>query len=142
MINERFLYLKRIYILLALGGFIFLVSSAIQVRLGILTWNAWWVSNGFHILGGIYAFFLVRALFIYAIDSSHLDIPRWFKLSIFIGGALVLGVFWEWYEFIIEIYSVWFLGKEPMLTYMDTMGDLLFDTLGALLACLYVRTEK
>ena len=102
------------------------------------SWTKWWIDNGFHTLGGAYAFFFVRALWRYAKLHYHIDMPFGGELIIWAGGALMIGVFWEWYELIVDRYEVFILHIPSIMTYADNIGDLAFDTLGALIAGAYL----
>lgn len=65
------------------------------------------------------------------------------KIIIFSGGALIIGVLWEWYEFVF-IYRYGVLGLSPkgVTVYSDTMTDLMFDLLGALSAGIYLIVKN
>lgn len=104
---------------------------------GIGTWESWWISNILHFIGGGYAVFFVRELFNLAKTRHEILVPRWMEFAILIGGALVLGVFWEWFEFAIDRYRVLIVGKQSIMTYADNIGDLIIDFLGALAAGVY-----
>ncbi len=135
--------LKNIYKLLALGGLIYFTAYyIINYFLDPYPWSAWWVANVFHTLGGAYAFFFTRAVFQYATHNSKLEIPRWLEVSIFVAGALVLGVFWEWYELIIDRYEVFVLHLPSIMTYADNIGDLAFDALGGLISVWFYLKYK
>lgn len=138
MADDKKNYLKRIYVLLGIGGSltffsIYVVGSIVDP----FSWSGWWVANGLHTLGGAYAFFFTRAIFRYAKLFYKMEMTKGAEIVIFLGGALILGVFWEWYELIIDGYEVLVLGLTSLATYADNIGDLAFDLLGALLATFY-----
>lgn len=104
------------------------------------SWILWWIENGFHVLGGAYAFFLMRALFLLTRPLHRTATVWWMELGMFIGGALVLGVMWEWFELAIDRYEVILRGLPSVMTYADNIGDLVFDTIGAVIAALIHHT--
>lgn len=134
--------LKKIYILLGIGGVLFLVSNRLSIFVDPFSWSGWWAANVLHTLGGAYVFFFSRAVWIYAKSFYKIEAPRGAEILFWIGGALILGVFWEWYELIIDRYEVWVLRKNSLMTYADNMGDLVFDLGGALLAGIYFWKSK
>lgn len=109
-----------------------------------MSWKKWWFDDVFHTLGGAYAFFFSRSLWRYAKSHYHIDMPISGELFVWIGGALSIGVFWEWYELIVDRYEVFVLHIPSIMTYADNIGDLAFDMLGALLAAsfLFWRSKK
>lgn len=120
--------------LLLLGGAIVGAAFLITWLWGYATWQAWWASNVLHLGGGVYGFFFVRALFERTRRAHGIYTYPWMEAILFVGGAIVLGVAWEWYEFMIDRYSVLILGLPSLMSYADNIGDLGTDTLGALIA--------
>lgn len=116
-----------------------LISDSLSFFVNPYSWPGWWAANVFHMLGGAYAFFFCRALWLYAKSFYKIEMPLGAEIIIWVGGALVVGVFWEWYEFIIDRYGVWVLGVTSFMTYADNIGDLMFDFLGALIAFVFLR---
>lgn len=110
--------------------------------LGVGTWESWWIANGLHFIGGAYAFFFVRAVYEYTRDRHKISAPRGVEIILFIVGALVLGVLWEWFEFVLDRYRVLIAGKESLMTYADNIGDLAVDTFGALVAAYFYGGKK
>ena len=133
---------KRIFILLVIGGAIVAATFLVGLILGIGTWEAWWISNFLHLLGGAFAVFFVRELFNLAKARHQILVPRWMEFMILVGGALILGVFWEWFEFALDRYRVLIVGKPSFMTYADNIGDLIIDFLGAVAAGLYLWKRK
>jgi len=128
---------KNIYILLGIGGLFVFISESFYLFADPFSWSGWWAANVLHTLGGVYAFFFCRALWLYMKSFNKMEIPLPIEIMIWIGGALIVGVFWEWYEFILDRYGVWVLGNVSLATYADNIGDLLIDFFGALLAGIY-----
>ena len=102
-------------------------------------WVHWAIANVFHVAGGAYAFFFVRAVFLYTAPSHQTRATWWMELLIFAGGALIIGVFWEWCELLIDRYKLFILREPSIMTYADNIGDLLFDAIGAATAAYFFR---
>jgi len=65
------------------------------------------------------------------------------KIIIFTSGALILGVIWEWYEFIfIYQYGAFELLPKGITIYFDTLTDLMFDLLGAASVGVYLIVKN
>lgn len=124
----------RFLFLLFLGGLIVLTSFLFGWYFGLTSLLSWWLANSFHFLGGIYAFFFIRFIFGATRKYHKTETAFLMKIIIFSGGALILGVLWEWYEFIF-IYQ---LSPKGISVYFDTMTDLAFDLAGALSAGVYL----
>lgn len=134
---------KKIYWFLFLGGCIVAAAYVPTFLFDAATsWTKWWIDNAFHALGGVYAFFFSRAMWRYAKLHYRIDVPFGGEVLIWIGSALVIGVLWEWYELIIDRYEVFVLHIPSIMTYADNIGDLAFDTLGALIAALFLFWRK
>lgn len=132
--------LKKIYWLLFWGGcFVVLAYTPTFFFDPATSWTLWWIDNGFHMLGGAYAFFFSRALWRYAKLHYQIVMPPGGEVLIWIAGALIIGVFWEWYELIVDRYEVFILRVPSIMTYADNIGDLAFDTFGALVAAALLR---
>jgi len=101
---------------------------------GYGAWSAWAVSNILHATGGAFAFVFLRAVWRATEPYHETQIKSWMKIIIFVSGALVMGVLWEWYEFLWDRYYVWIKGRHSLMMYLDTIGDLMLDTVGALIA--------
>jgi len=131
--------MKKFLLLLFLGGIFVLFSYLTAYYFGPRSWTEWWIANVLHFLGGIYAFFFARSLY-YLTEKYHRTTTAFlFEIIVFVGGALILGVLWEWYEFIfIYKYGTFALSQLSVTVYIDTITDLMFDLLGALLAGLYL----
>ncbi len=130
---------KTVLLLLAAGGGIVAISFVVDRIFGVGTWAAWRIASILHVIGGAYGFFFVRALFFYSRGAHRTVTAHWMETIIFVGGALVLGVMWEWYEFAVDRYHVIAMGGESIMTYADNIGDLLFDAAGALAAAFFLK---
>lgn len=139
---EEKILLRRIYILLAIGGLFVILVRIIGLLMDNTTYLIWWIANLFHTIGGAYAVIFTRAVLQYYKSRNQITVPFGFEILIFVGGAIILGVFWEWYELIMDRYGLFILGIPSAASYADNIGDLAFDTLGALIAVLYLRKRK
>ena len=133
---------KEIYFLLGIGGAIVATNFILGRIFGPATWTNWWIANILHFLGGFYAFFFVRTCFLYTKSRHQISAPQKTEIIIFIVGALVLGVFWEWFELLLDRYRVFIEAKPSVMTYADNIGDLITDTLGAAVAGTYLWKRK
>lgn len=129
----------RFLLLLFLGGFIVLTSFLLSRYFGLTSLVGWWLANSLHFLGGIYALFFIRFIFNFTHKYHKTETAFLMKIIIFSSGALVLGVLWEWYEFIfIYQYGAFGLSPKGITVYSDTITDLALDLLGAILAGVYL----
>ena len=129
--------------LLFLGGLIVLVSFLSGWYFGLTSLTGWRLANGLHFFGGIYAFFFIRFVFNSTYKYHKTETAFLMKIIVFTGGALILGVLWEWYEFIfIDQYRAFGLFQEGITVYFDTMTDLIFDLLGATLVGIYLIVKN
>ncbi len=137
--------MKKFLFLLFLGGIIVLFSYQVDYYFGQALWVGWWAANVLHFLGGIYAFFFIRSLY-YLTKKYHKTTTAFlFEIIIFAVGAIILGVVWEWYEFIfVYKYGTFAMSKWSITTYIDTIYDLMLDSVGALFAGVYllIKNEK
>ncbi len=98
-----------------------------------LYWRVLWLDHVTHFLGGVFIALLLLWLCFF---SSYLkySLPSRFKLFLLlVGGTLLVGIAWEIFE-----YSVG-LTWSPKGYWSDTLYDLVFDTIGGLVAYLSVR---
>ncbi|MGM0371737.1 MAG: hypothetical protein ACQEQJ_04435 [Halobacteriota archaeon] len=98
--------------------------------------SVWWWDHLTHavsaslVAGAGYA--TVRAL---QGHVPNVEFPRRFEFALIVVLVIAFGVLWEVAEFVIAELSLW-LGAEPVLTQYgvgDTMLDLIFDVVGAVL---------
>lgn len=131
--------IRKFLFLLFFGGLIVLASFLFGWYFGLTSLFSWWVANGFHFFGGVYALFFIRFVFNAMRKYHKTETSFLMKIIIFSGGALILGVIWEWYEFIfIYHYGAFELSPNGISVYSDTMTDLMFDLLGALSIGIYL----
>lgn len=105
-------------------------------------WIHWWIANILHFGGGFYAFFFIRVVFLYTKHKHQISAPPAIEIVLFIAGALVMGVAWEWFELALDRYRVFIEMKPSLMTYADNIGDLITDTAGAILAGIIVWRRK
>ena len=135
--------MKKFIILLFLGGIIVLFSYLTGYYFSFDSLAVWWISNALHFLGGIYAFFFIRFIFNFTYKHHKTKTAFLMEIIIFVGGALIIGLLWEWYEFIFVFkYGALILEPKGISVYFDTMIDLMFDLLGALSASIYLIVKN
>ncbi|MBI3421238.1 MAG: hypothetical protein HY006_04180 [Candidatus Sungbacteria bacterium] len=116
--------------LLLVGGLIVVGAYTANYHLGN-SWSGWRIASVFHVIGGAYAFFFVRTVFLATKSRHQTRAVWWMEVALFVSGAVMIGVFWEWYELLIDRYKVFVLHEASVMSYADNIGDLLWDTLGA-----------
>lgn len=92
-------------------------------------YDAWYgVSPIMHALGGfVTAWTIWQLVRIFAYKSSK-KLPAWSIHLLLLGGVLVVGIVWEWYEFVLELV----FDADHILGIGDTLIDLTMDGVGAL----------
>ena len=135
--------MKKFIILLFLGGIIVLFSYLTGYYFGLESRAVWLIDNALHFLGGIYAFFFIRFIFNFTYKHHKTETAFLMEIMIFVGGALILGLLWEWYEFIFVFkYGAFTLEPKGISVYFDTMIDLMFDLIGALSVSFYYLVRR
>ncbi|OGY57018.1 MAG: hypothetical protein A2Y84_02175 [Candidatus Colwellbacteria bacterium RBG_13_48_8] len=100
-----------------------------------------WIDIPVHFLAGI----LTAAVFywFFQMFPSHFDPARNFVITLILvlGWAALVGVAWEFTEFIYDWLVITYVFPWQPLQFglKDTIGDLLFDLLGALTLAVFVR---
>lgn len=101
------------------------------------------IDNLSHFLGGFVMGMLAVALdHRAAVRDGAKNLPFWFHLLFVVGFVMLVGVLWEFHEFILDhTLSLWYhLGaNQPSLT--DTMLDLWMDMIGSV-AAFFVFRDK
>ncbi len=86
-----------------------------------------------HFIGGVTILLLVAYVF-----YSRISYPLSLRQVIYlIGGMLIIGVGWEVFEYLIEIFISHFPFSLP-----DTLSDIFFDLAGATAGVLYLTKQK
>lgn len=103
--------------------------------------DVWWWDNLAHTLSGVVVAAVADVLYRSDVDGTYR--PRGCSRPAFITGTtLGFGVVWEVLEYIVHTLGDR-IGIEPMLVHYgrcDTIGDLVFDLLGAALVVRFGRT--
>lgn len=115
-------------------------------------WSGWyenhpWFDIPMHFAGGFGIGWLALEIWSASINKIVFQnhVPAWQRLGVYFFGILglvtLVGVAWEWYEFIFDSVSVWAsLGLRPaQMGLGDTMSDLFLDVLGASVAFVIFR---
>lgn len=98
----------------------------------------WWFDDLMHFTGG----FFVALFALYLYFHSDYITPRhnnsWFTILYALGAGAVVGVFWEFFEFAIDLYTGRTFNGITVVNQRvgDTMSDLFFDMFGAVTASL------
>ncbi len=97
--------------------------------------GSWYLDSGnhyFHIVGGFFIALLTTSY--YASEFGKLTQP--FRFFALLGIVMAVGVFWEFHEFALDhlLHLPHFQFQGDLV---DTMQDLLFDTIGGIAAALY-----
>lgn len=92
-----------------------------------------WMSPAFHMSGGFLVAYFVLVLYKTFWSKGIAKIKPKNLLFIFIIAITTLvGVFWEFYEYLID----YFLAADYQITIGDTLMDLFMDIVGSILFCL------
>jgi uncharacterized membrane protein YjdF len=111
--------------------FLILFTHALAT-VGNWYWAAPWFDMPMHFVGGLWA-----AILFFYLNEKFFKISN--KLTIFITSisfVSLIGILWEFFEY---VYSLIFSSSQislfliPMNLYRDTLGDLFFDLLGAII---------
>jgi len=79
------------------------------------------------------------------VPRIHTEIPWLLYLSFALGFVMLVGVAWEWFEYILDaVFFTERFGLRQQLGLADTLGDLVADTVGALFVAIsmLVRERK
>lgn len=116
-----------LWIIPALVVFIFLVNLfATYFHLYFLIW---WLDIPVHILGGLWVALLTLVLYYHSEYVSHKDHSPLFALAIAICSALIVGLMWEIYEFVVDRAL-----EINDMQLGDSLKDLCDDLLGGIIA--------
>lgn len=101
-------------------------------------YHYWWFDMVMHFAGGFFVALSVLYLYFHSgyVELSHNQ--AWFTILCALGAGAVVGVFWEFFEFAIDLYTGrTFNGISVMDQKVgDTLSDLFFDMFGAVAASL------
>jgi hypothetical protein len=103
-------------------------------------WNSgwWWLDNPLHLLGGACLAFAAAILTTDAIKRKRLPKIPWYFFAAFIMGAvMIIGVLWEFYEFIFDVFNPVVVRQSSVA---DTVKDLANDLLGGFITVLFFKT--
>lgn len=100
-----------------------------------LDWDRsfWWYDNVLHFAGGLWVASIFE-YFIYRLELAVINRHFWVKLILGLGFVALIGVLWEFHEYLADIYlrSEFFQSSIK-----DTVSDLTLDLLGGLLFLLW-----
>jgi hypothetical protein len=93
-----------------------------------------WMSPLMHTLGGLVTAFTLHQLYLVYGSQYRIRIePLWVYMTLLVALVVCVGVIWEIYEYLQDIV----LGTVTQLGIGDALLDLVMDTVGAALFCLF-----
>lgn len=113
------------------------ISVAVLHKIALslsLYWNVWWFDIPMHFMGGT-LMALITLFFIY--DSKFFNFSIKKSVVVFfiaLGATLIFGLSWELWELYMGFTNIY----EDQI---DTMADLINDTLGAIAVYLYSKNK-
>lgn len=121
---------KRLFAIIPILIPMLLVYLLSQVFVRYDIFQLWYgVSPLMHALGGFVTAWTVWMLLRYTkIIKKPSKLPRFVRICVTIGIVLLIGILWEWYEFVLEVMT----GANHILGVADTLVDLSMDTVGAI----------
>jgi len=89
-----------------------------------------------HFLGGFVMAMLGMAIHHQVSSRAHTNkVPWWYHYLFVIGFAMLIGVAWEFHEYVLDnTLNIWLDWPESQLSLSDTMGDFVLDWIGATIA--------
>lgn len=94
-------------------------------------------------IGGIWAAFFSVLVFAEWRRRGFVSFQSYFVyVACIIAFVFMIGVVWEWYEFGLDEYFILRYGHPRQMELLDTLGDLVSDTTGAMLFLLVSRIRK
>lgn len=111
-----------------------------------LYWKAPWIDNITHFWGGgIVAMSMIWWTFYYEkVSVSAKNLPKFYSVIIILGFTALVGIFWEFYELIVNIIitknNYTFLFQQNGL--LDTLKDMFVDLAGGMAAVAYFFYER
>ncbi len=104
----------------------------------------WWLDIPMHLIGGMW----LALLFVYLFEKNFLklkDVHFLKALVLCLGFVALLGIFWEFYEYLADVYVYkvhsLFLVTNPK-NYPDTLSDIVNDLIGGTLALSLVYISR
>lgn len=85
----------------------------------------WWLDIALHFLGG----FSTALFFIFVFQNTYKKTSKLFFVFLILGGVVLLGVLWEFFEWFLDYFQILSVISQPSLN--DTMADFAMDLLGA-----------
>ena len=98
-----------------------------------------WLNVGRHTLGGFAAGWLTISFWKISSKTSYHAAPWWLAILAIFAGVALLGVSWEIFEYQLGLVQHRTDIGDP---YVDTMGDLKMDLLGAAVSSLFFIQKK
>ena len=100
-----------------------------------------WVDIPLHFFGGLWVYVFARYLAMRFDLEINSQFPVLAKFIIFIGAVFFVGVFWEFWEFVLDRYLI-HSGYSLLLgVYEDTLKDLFMDFLGGAFGFIFIKYD-
>lgn len=125
---------------------IWFTGAVILIHAGLLFSGAYAIAHVdtvMHFLGG-FAMALFGIAIHHGVSSKHHSAtsPWWYHYLFVVGFAMLIGVAWEFHEYIFDqTVHVWLNMPTSQISLADTMKDFLFDWIGASVAFYFKRTS-
>ncbi len=97
-----------------------------------------------HIFGGFSCAILALALHQLVVKKKKsMRLPVWYQYLFVIGVVMIIGVVWEFHEFILDVtVNIWYHFPKAQPSLADTMKDLLDDWIGGTVAFFLFYKQK
>lgn len=116
-----------------IGFLAFVLGLHFLATLNYWYWVYTWFDIPMHFLGGFWlamVYFWLNAK-VEILNPEFSKLPKWSANLLFaLSFIILIGVFWEFYEFIFDFFN----GRMFQGSSVDTMGDLFFDLVGGVTA--------
>jgi hypothetical protein len=110
------------------------------IRFGLYEWNAVpWLDIPMHLIGGASIAWVAWTFLTEATHAKSIYVlPRWLTVAAIIGAVAMVGIVWEWAEFIVDVFR----GSHLQGGIVDTMKDLFDDLLGGTVAAVMLTRPR
>lgn len=131
-------HLKTIIRLGAWPYIVFLLNYSLY-KLWLEQYIAWKLDMFMHILGGVAIAHTISYLLELAEDKNLIVFKNWLvRTSVIVAFVIVAAVFWEWYEFLSDVFFV----TVHQSSLADTMKDLFMGLLGGVLYIIFLPKKN
>ncbi|MEK7083821.1 MAG: hypothetical protein AAB932_01150 [Patescibacteria group bacterium] len=130
------LFFRAIMPMWILFAFHVVIASATSVY-----WDVAWFDDAMHAAGGAATAFAVWTFLNFFVQKKTVVVsPAWMKMLFIVGCVAIVGIAWEVFEFLHDVYFPSFIQQGSI---RDTVGDLVLDIFGAFIfSLLFVRRMR